>query len=235
MHLFYQPKIKEDVHYLDEEESRHCIKALRLKVGEEMIVLDGLGGRYTTTVTVANHKKCEFGIVQAEQAAPIDYNIHIAIAPTKNMDRIEWFVEKAVEIGIQEISFFFSENSERKHFKTDRVIKKAISAMKQSLKTHLPAINAPIKLNELFKQLPADNTQRFIAYVDQGNPDLLFKSVQPKEKYFVLIGPEGDFSTRELSTAIDNKFKKVSLGESRLRTETAGVAACHILNLINAQ
>jgi 16S rRNA (uracil1498-N3)-methyltransferase len=233
MHLFYQPDIKSGVRYLDEEESRHCVKVLRLKVGEEIMVLDGQGGKYTTAITVANHKKCEFEIIQSQQATPIAYHIHIAIAPTKNMDRIEWFVEKSVELGIQEISFFISDNSERKHFKTGRVIKKAVSAMKQSLKTHLPVINEPIKLKELLNQASLDDTHKFIAYVDQDNPDLLYKSVSAKNNYFVLIGPEGDFSSKELSSAIDNNFTKVSLGESRLRTETAGIAACHILNLVN--
>jgi len=235
MRLFFQPEVLNGDLFLDVEESRHCVKVLRLKEQDQILVLDGRGGKHTVSIVNANQRKCEFEVLQTEQTAPIDHHIHIAIAPTKNMDRIEWFVEKAVEIGIQEISFFFSDNSERKHFKTDRVIKKAVSAMKQSLKTHLPVINEPIKLNELLKQLPADNAQRFIAYVDQDNPDLLFKSVHPKGNYYVLIGPEGDFSTKELSAAIDNKFKKVSLGESRLRTETAGIAACHILNLINAE
>ena len=235
MRLFYQPKIKEGIHFLDEEESRHCVKVLRLKEGEKIIVLDGIGGRYTVNITHANHKKCEFELMKSEQFALPNYYIHIAIAPTKNIDRTEWFVEKAVEIGIQEISFFFSDNSERKHFKTDRVIKKAISAMKQSLKMYLPTINEPVKLSDFIKRENKIGTQRFIAYVDQTNPDLLYKSVQPKQNYIVLIGPEGDFSEEELALAISHQFVKINLGESRLRTETAGIAASHILNLINGK
>ena len=235
MRSFFQPEILNGDLYLDAEESRHCVKVLRLKEQDQIIVLDGSGGYHTVSITNANHKKCEFEILKSEVFAHGEQYIHIAIAPTKNLDRIEWFVEKAVEIGVKEISFFFSDNSERKHFKTDRVIKKAVSAMKQSLKTYLPIINKPIKLSDFITQYQNGETQRFIAYVDQANPDLLFDLAQPKQNVIVLIGPEGDFSEKELNLAIDNQYTKVSLGESRLRTETAGIAACHILNLINGK
>ncbi len=235
MRLFYQPKINEDVHYLDEEESRHCVKVLRLKEGDQIIVLDGIGGKHTATIALAHHKKCTFEIIKSEQSSIPDHHTHIAIAPTKNMDRIEWFVEKATEIGIQEISFIFCDNSERKHFKTDRIVKKAVSAMKQSAKTHLPIINEAIKFIDFVKQSEVNDRQRFIAYVDQKNPNLLYHLVQPKQSYTILIGPEGDFSEKELAIALDHQFRKVSLGKSRLRTETAGIAACHILNLINGE
>jgi 16S rRNA (uracil1498-N3)-methyltransferase len=231
MRLFFQPDILNGAYFLDSEESRHCVKVLRLKEQDQILVLDGNGGKHTVAIKEANYRKCSFEIIASEQALPPDHRIHIAIAPTKNIDRIEWFVEKAVELGVQEISFFFADNSERKHFKTDRVYKKAVSAMKQSLKTFLPIINSPIKLSELIAKV--DNTERYIAYVDQDNPDLLFEQAAPNKAITILIGPEGDFSEKELKLATTNQFKKISLGESRLRTETAGIAACHILNLIN--
>ena len=235
MRLFYQPKIKEGLHFLDEEESRHAIKVLRLKEGDDIRVLDGVGGTHIASITSANHKKCEFKVKRADQASIPKHHIHIAIAPTKNADRIEWFVEKTVEIGVQEISFVFCDNSERKHFKIDRIVKKAISAMKQSLGAYLPIINEPIKLADFYKKTDISNTEVYIAYVDHDNPDLLLKIAQPKNNYLVLIGPEGDFSNQELEVARENKFKKVSLGQSRLRTETAGIVACHILNIVNGK
>lgn len=233
MRLFFQPDILQGHHYLDPEESRHCIKVLRLKENDQIVVLDGSGGKHIVSISDANHKKCTFQIIKSEQSPVPDHHIHIAIAPTKNMDRVEWFVEKATEIGIQDISFVFCDNSERKHFKTDRVIKKAVSAMKQSLKTYLPTINDPITLSEFITNTAT--THRYIAYVDNTNPELLFDLAPPKQNITVLIGPEGDFSQNELTLAISQQFKKVSLGESRLRTETAGIAACHILNLINGK
>lgn len=235
MRLFYQPKISEGVNYLDEEESRHCVKVLRLKEEDKICVLDGIGGKHTATITSADHRKCTFDLVHSEIDPLGRHHIHIVIAPTKNIDRIEWFVEKSVEIGVHEISFVFCDNSERKHFKTDRVIKKAVSAMKQSLKTHLPVVNEPVKLSEFIKCNDSKDTYRFIAYVDNTNPDLLLNFAKPDKNYCILIGPEGDFSEKELIQALDSNFKKISLGESRLRTETAGIAACHILNLINGK
>jgi len=231
MRLFYQPSILEGQLHLDTDESRHCIKVLRLKEQDQIEVLDGKGGRHTVSISDPNHKKCAFSIVLSKIEPKPLHHIHIAIAPTKNIDRVEWFVEKAVEIGVQEISFFFSTNSERKHFKTDRVIKKAVSAMKQSHKTFLPIINEPIKLNALIQK--AESNEKYIAFVDHANPDLLFDIAAPFKETLILIGPEGDFSEKELEIAIANGYKKVSLGPSRLRTETAGIAAVHIMNLIN--
>ena len=232
MQLFYQPLLTDGTTYLDEEESRHCVKVLRRKLGDEIHVIDGNGGWYNAKITNADSKKCEFSVLNKVQHTHPPFYIHIVIAPTKNTDRIEWFVEKSVEIGIQEISFAICKQSERKFFKTDRVAKKAISAMKQSLKPFLPKINPPLALPEVFKQISQD-FDRFIAYVDNQNPDKLMKIAPTSGKYCVLIGPEGDFSIEELNMAIAEGFKKVSLGTSRLRTETAGIAACHILNLIN--
>ena len=160
-----------------------------------------------------------------------NYYIHIGIAPPKSHDRVEWFVEKAVELGVQEISFFLAEHSERKHIKLNRIEKRAISSMKQSLQAFLPKINDIISLTDLIKI--CSNDEKYIGNLNEGNNNHLIQSAKPNKDYCMLIGPEGDFSSSELSESQKFGFKPVSLGNNRLRTETAGLAACHILNLIN--
>lgn len=230
MARFYQPEIAIGSHYLRPEESHHCVKVLRHKVGDVIEVLDGNGSLYTVRITKADPKQCNFEIVDATVSEKPPFHIHIAIAPTKNLDRMEWFVEKAVEIGVQEITFMVCRNSERKILKLNRLERKAVSAMKQSQQFYLPKINPLTPYQQLLPELTAG--QKFIAFVDFDNPSYL-KEVAPREKYCVLIGPEGDFTDDELNFAISQGFTKVSLGPSRLRTETAGLVACHILNLIN--
>jgi 16S rRNA (uracil1498-N3)-methyltransferase len=229
--LFYQPGIQYGSHFLDPEESRHAAKVLRKKGGDIIHITDGKGVLYTCKITDAKPDKCAFVIESSEQEKQKSFGIHIAIAPTKNPDRTEWFVEKAIEIGVDEITFLECDNSERSTIKTERIEKLAVSAMKQSLKTTLPKIHSIRQLDKFISD--SNSSKKFIAYVDQTNPDELLKVAQPKENYLVLIGPEGDFSPAELDLAIKNGFKKVALGPSRLRTETAGIVACHTLNLIN--
>ena len=229
--LFYQPDIQKGVRYLDPEESRHCTKVLRKRAGDVIHVTDGKGILYICTITDASPDKCSFKIESSEQEKPKDFKIHIAIAPTKNPDRTEWFVEKAIEIGVDEITFLACENSERITIKTERIEKLAVSAMKQSLKTRLTKIHSIRQLQEFISEL--NSSEKFIAYVDQTNPDELFNVAEAKNSYTILIGPEGDFSPAELDLALKHGYKKVALGRSRLRTETAGVVACHTLNLIN--
>jgi 16S rRNA (uracil1498-N3)-methyltransferase len=230
--LFYEPNISNDEFYLNDEESRHCIKVLRKKKGDEINVVDGKGTFYQCLLLVDHQKKCLLRIKNTRSEIHKDYYIHIAIAPTKNLDRIEWFVEKAVEIGVDEISFIITKNSERRHLKIDRLEKKAVSAMKQSLKAILPKLNDPILYSSFIKSdLPH---QKYIGYVDIDNPVLLKNAAPANNQYCMLIGPEGDFTETELKEAIVNNFKKVSLGTSRLRTETAGIVACHLLNIINS-
>lgn len=231
MNVFYQPEIPNGIRYLDHEESRHCAKVLRKKTGDSVQITDGKGSLYKATLTESRPDKCSFKIDATEKEASRSYYIHIAIAPTKNPDRTEWFVEKAIEIGVDEISFLLCDNSERAALKTDRLEKLAISAMKQSLRFTLAKINHMVLLKDFVKETQA--ASKFIAYVDQTNPDHLLKQAAAKSNYVILIGPEGDFSKKELELAIENGYKKVSLGANRLRTETAGLAACHILNLIN--
>ena len=232
MNLFYQPRIAEHIFHLEEEESRHCVKVLRKREGEIIRLTDGKGSFYDAVITKADPGACQFNITNTYTPSPLTFSIHVAIAPTKNIDRIEWFVEKSVELGIDRISLIECDHSERTFIKTERLKKVAISAMKQSLKALLPTIESPISFRSFVEQQHAD--QNFIAYVDDQNTTQLKDIAKPNNSYLVLIGPEGDFSNDELMFALQNNFVKVGLGKSRLRTETAGIAACHILNLVNS-
>ena len=232
MNLFYQPAIPDGILYLDGDESRHCVKVLRKKVGDAIAITDGKGFFYDALIIKADPSQCFFDIRQKTPAPKKDYTIHIAISPTKNADRIEWFVEKATELGVDKISLMECRNTERSFVKTERLVKVAVSAMKQSVKAVLPVIQDHLlQFTEVVEQ--ADEQEKCIAFVDSNNPLHLHDAVDKKRSCCVLIGPEGDFSADELTTALEHGFTKVSLGPSRLRTETAGVAACLILNLIN--
>lgn len=231
MNLFYQPHIKEGEHFLDADESRHCSKVLRKKAGDQITVTDGSGVFYEVKLLQIDLKRCSFSIVDTTPEPERNFSIHIAVAPTKNIDRIEWFVEKSTELGIDEISFIQCEHSERVHIKTDRIERVAINAMKQSLKASLPKINPLKKFKDFIPDQSSGNG--FIAYVDTSNTQHLKDLAKPASSYIVLIGPEGDFSKEELQLATNMGYRKVSLGNSRLRTETAAVAACHTLNLLN--
>lgn len=232
MTIFYQPRLTHGITFLEEEESRHCVKVLRLKDNDIIQVVDGVGGLYKARIINAVAKKCEFEVIEKNEAAEKKYHIHIAIAATKNADRIEWFVEKSVEVGIDEITFLSTANSERKKINRVRIIKKAISAMKQSKKAAVPEIHEMVALSHFIPKLSGD-TWKFIAYVDKDIPQHLKEAAESKHQYVVLIGPEGDFTSEEIDLALKNNFIPVSLGKSRLRTETAGLIACHTLNLIN--
>lgn len=232
MNLFYQPLIPQGVFHLDQEESKHCVKVLRRSKDDALKITDGKGFFYNAVITKPDAHQCEFQIKEQIAETAKEFSIHIAISPTKSPERIEWFVEKAVELGVDEISFVQCKTTERPFIKIERLEKVAISAMKQSLKATLPKMNDIIKLDSLIKQ--SSELSKFIAYVDPSNPAHLNKIVIASSNYLVLIGPEGDFSDGELALALQQGFQKVSLGNSRLRTETAGVAACHILNLINS-
>ena len=229
MPIFYQPLIPEGTHSLDAEEARHATRVLRLQSGDTLDLTDGKGNLYKAVITELSKAACHFSVTETIPIPKRKYAIHIAIAPTKNIDRIEWFVEKATEMGIDTISFIQCQNSERRVINLERITKKAVSAMKQSGQAWLPELRPISKVETLFEEV-CDH--KYIAYVDQANPQHL-KEVPPQSNYLLLIGPEGDFTQEELKAAIDNGFQKVSLGASTLRTETAGLAACHILNLIN--
>lgn len=231
MLFFYQPNLSKNNAFLEGEEYQHCVKVLRKKVGDDIGLLDGKGKKYPGTISEITGKKC-FVDVKEEITLPKKpfYN-HIAIAPTKNMDRMEWFVEKTCELGVDEITLLRTQNSERTKLRIDRLEKKAISALKQSKNGWLTKINPLIRLQEFIK-MEFDNYQRFIAVVEN---DLSYFSakINPGQRSLCLVGPEGDFSPDEVAMAMDQSFTKVSLGNSTLRTETAGLIACHFVNVVN--
>lgn len=235
MHVFYQPELPEATE-LPEEEARHCLKVLRHQPGDVIHITDGKGNLYAAALTHQNNKKATFQITEhLQMAKPKGYAIHIAIAPTKNSDRLEWFLEKCIEFGIDHISLLQCRNSERSRTNLERLEKKAVSAMKQSLNLQMPEINDLINFRDFVSQREAEKTedQCFIAYVDFNISQNLKDAAQAGKSVCVLIGPEGDFDPDEIELATRAGFSPISLGKSRLRTETAGIAACHILNLIN--
>jgi 16S rRNA (uracil1498-N3)-methyltransferase len=230
--LFYIPGIISDVQTLSEDESKHCVRVLRLKENDTIHLVDGAGGFYTARIIDANPKKCSVKIIEIKKEyEKRNYRLHLAVAPTKNTERFEWFVEKATEIGVDEISPLKCEHSERAFLKTERVNKVAVSAMKQSVKAYLPKVNELVSFKDFIKQnLPG---QKFIAHCSDLPKKNLKEVYRVNENATILIGPEGDFSQAEIDSALEHGFQPVSLGKSRLRTETAAVVACHTINLLN--
>jgi len=231
MHIFYIANISGSKPHLEEKESGHAVRVLRLKKGNHVNLIDGKGGFYNAVITEANPKKCRLSILHSQQKyGKKNFKIHIAIAPTKNITRFEWFLEKATEIGIDEITPLLTENSERKTIKHDRLQKILISAMKQSQKAYLPKMNELTSFGKFIKY--CKEKEKFIAHCKNETPHL--KNIVKKETdVLILIGPEGDFSPEELQSSLSYGFKEITLGHSRLRTETAGVVACLVVNLIN--
>ena len=238
MYLFYAPEIlgsAEEVgkrYCLDEEESGHCVRVLRYDRGDEILLTNGQGMTYTGVITSLHPKHCEFEVVQATQQEKHHSNyIHIAIAPTKNIERIEWFVEKCTEIGVDEITPLLCRFSERKQLRVDRLQRIILSAAKQSLTPYLPKLNELTDCREFIRG--AKEETRFIAHCYKEDKRELRKEIVPGKSVVVMIGPEGDFSEAEIAEALEQGFVPVSLGESRLRTETAGIMACTICNLFD--
>jgi 16S rRNA (uracil1498-N3)-methyltransferase len=234
MQLFYNKDIiSTDTQFtFDKTESRHIVKVLRKKEGDFLHITNGKNELFTVQVILANDKRCLVKIVNTEvKPKPWNYKLHIAIAPTKNNDRLEWFLEKATEIGIDEITPIICSNSERTVLKTERLEKIVQSAMKQSLKFVLPKLNEPIKFSEFINQ--DFDSELFIAHCEELDKKSLAKTIKPQTNTLILIGPEGDFTPAEIEKAFTNKFIPVTLGESRLRTETAGVVATQTVALIN--
>lgn len=233
MQLFYNPDITPDapVFTFDKEESRHIVKVLRKKEGDIIHITNGKGHLVTSEVTFANEKKCEVTITGKQFFEPMPYRLHLAVAPTKMNDRYEWFLEKAVEIGITEITPLICEHSERIAFKADRFEKILQSAMKQSLQYYMPILNEPVPFATFMKEQRDGLT--FIAHCEETDKKLLKTELQPKQAVTILIGPEGDFSTKEINLALSQNYVPVSLGNTRLRTETAAVVAAHSVAFVN--
>lgn len=231
MHLFYTPDILSNPE-LPEEEARHCTRVLRLGEGAEIDLTDGKGSFYKAVIEQAHPKHCLVSITRAIPCVPSwPFYLHLAVAPTKNIDRMEWLAEKATEIGIDAITYLNCRFSERKELKTERLGKILVSAMKQSLKATLPRLTGMTDFKTFVGQ-PFDG-RKFIAHCAPGEKPLLKHACLPRENALVLIGPEGDFSTDEIRMAEEAGFTAVSLGESRLRTETAALTACQTLHFIN--
>lgn len=232
MQLFYSPDItKTSSQYtFSKEESKHIVKVLRKKEGDTLYITNGKGYLFTGEIMVADMKNCVIDISSQKQKNKHNYHLHIAIAPTKMNDRMEWFLEKAVEIGIDEITPIICDNSERKVIKPERFEKIIQSAMKQSLQTHLPKLNNCIPFKTFINQ--SFSGQTFIAHCEEQNKKELQKEIDNNNnQYTILIGPEGDFSIAEIKTALEKDFTPVTLGNTRLRTETAGIVACHTVAL----
>lgn len=233
MQLFYNPTINEDTttFSFDKEESRHIIKVLRKKDSDILHVTNGLGLLFKTEITLASDNKCTVQILSSEKIATPKYKLHLAVAPTKMNDRYELFLEKATEIGIHEITPIICDRSERKVINMERFEKIILSAMKQCNQMYLPKLNAAITLKEFLK------TERIgtslIAHCEETNKKTLKSVLKIHTDYTILIGPEGDFSNKEIDLALENDFIPVSLGETRLRTETAAIVACHSVVFIN--
>ena len=230
MAIFYQKDIQEGTNTLSEEESKHCSLVLRYKAGDEITLFDGKGGIYDAVLTQITKKACEYEIRGSKMTLPKNFSIHLAIAPTKNADRMEWMIEKIAELGVDEVTLLQTKNSERKKMRLDRLEKKAVSAMKQSGNPFLLKINPITELEYFVKQSNADI--KLIAHVDETHAyfgDLL----QPAKSITILIGPEGDFSIEEVNQSKAHDFKAISLGQHVLRTETAGLVTCAQINMIN--
>ncbi len=238
MNLFYIPnlKIATDTNNwfidLPTDEAKHATKVLRLAVQDEVSVTDGEGVMLRTNVVAINKKQCVLKVnTMLKDYGKRDFRIHIAVAPTKNIKRFEWFLEKATELGIDEITPIITHHSERRDIKLDRENKVIAAAMKQSLKAYHPILNEAVTLKKFFEQNRDEDL--FIAHLVDEKQLLLKNASKAKRSVCILIGPEGDFSDEEVNTAIAKGFKTVSLGNTRLRTETAALAACFTINMIN--
>lgn len=225
--------IQNNVAILNEDESLHCVKVLRHKVGDVIQVIDGNGTRAIGKIEAAHAKQCAVSLTEKEVITqPRNYKLHIAIAPTKNIERIEWFVEKAVEIGIDEISFIKCKNSERTVIKDDRLKKVAESAVKQSQQAFIPKLNSLVDFKEFIKNNTSD--VKLIAHCEKEPKQHIKQYISANKSFTVLIGPEGDFTNDEIALALSSSYFPVALGESRLRTETAGLFACGTFATINS-
>jgi len=232
MNVFYVPQCSGSVEIqLDENESNHCVKVLRLRNDEIITIVDGVGGLFRAKIIDAHHKKCRVEVIESTFTPKPEPFVHIAIAPTKNIDRFEWFVEKAIEIGVGAITPLLCEKSERRIINNERIEKIVVSAMKQSLNLHKTQLHELTKFSDVLKKMK--QSQNFIAHCESTEKLALKQACKAQTDTLIMIGPEGDFSPKEIELAIHSGFQAVSLGETRLRTETAGIVACHSICFIN--
>ena len=238
MQLFFTPDLNPSLEnfILSEEESKHAIRVLRMDTGDRLHLIDGRGGLYEAQIIDPHPKRTVLTILTVEEEFQRPkYYLHIAVGPTKNIDRIEWFLEKATEVGIQEITPVICEHSERKEVKLDRLNKVVVAAMKQSLKAYLPKLNPAVSFKQFLREIPKEGVQKAIAHCVDAEKKYLNQVLEPAQHYIILIGPEGDFSEEEIDLALQMGFHPISLGEARLRTETAALAACLEVSLMNRQ
>jgi len=237
MHIFYCPEacgaVEGSSYMLNQEESHHLSKVLRLNIGDTIQIIDGCGKMYDASISLVSKNNCNVVITKVlEGLYTRPYYNHVAIAPTKNIDRIEFFLEKAVEFGVDEITFLLTEHSERKVIKMDRLEKIVISAVKQSGNLIMPKLNDLTSFDEFVEKAKAD--YKLIAHCEEGKEKIFFcNAIEKNSKVLTLIGPEGDFSTKEIEKALNLDYKAVSLGNTRLRTETAGISVCAFLSAKN--
>jgi 16S rRNA (uracil1498-N3)-methyltransferase len=234
MNIFYCPQVEANEAILSPGESAHCLRVLRLGLGEKVQVIDGHGGYYNAVIVEPDPKRCRLEILETiDHGKARNFRIHIAIAPTKNMDRFEWFIEKSVEIGIDIITPLLCHRSERRTLKTERLHKLIISTMKQAIIPTLPELNELTGFKDFVRADSGESVNRYIAHCEVTRENTLQKVCPAGHDAIILIGPEGDFSPEEIALAQENGFIPVSLGINRLRTETAGIVACHTVGLLN--
>ena len=233
MQLFYNPDITENTteFSFNKEESKHIVKVLRKSVDQTLQITNGNGWLFTAQITVADIKNCVVQIINKKLQVKKNYSLHLAVAPTKMNDRYEWFLEKATEIGIDSITPIICDHSERKIIKPERFEKIIQSATKQSLNCYLPKLNPAIAFKDFIKQ--DFSGKLFIAHCEETDRKSLKNELKPKQDITILIGPEGDFSVKEIEQALQSHFIPVTLGETRLRTETAAIVACHSVTYTN--
>ncbi|GAA4934652.1 16S rRNA (uracil(1498)-N(3))-methyltransferase [Algibacter agarivorans] len=233
MQLFYNSELTENTlqFSFNKEESKHIVKVLRKTLGDTLHITNGKGWLFTAEISIPNINKCIANIVSKTLQPKHNYNLHLAVAPTKMNDRYEWFLEKATEIGVDSITPIICDHSERKFIKHERFERIIQSAMKQSLSCCLPKLNEAINFKDFIKQ--GFTGDLFIAHCEETDRKSLKQALKPKTDVTILIGPEGDFSVKEIEMAVQNNFIPVTLGETRLRTETAAIVACHSVAFVN--
>lgn len=231
--MFYNPEIdlNTETFFFNKEESKHIVKVNRKQSGDILLVTNGLGILFTTEITLASDSKCTVKVISSKVESKPNFNLHLVVAPTKMNERFEWFLEKATEIGISEITPIICEHSERKIINKERFEKIILSAMKQSNQNNLPKLNDSTSFYEFISK--PNNDKKFIAHCEENEKKSLKNTLLKNENATILIGPEGDFSTKEIKLALEYNFIPIALGNTRLRTETAAIVACQSVAFLN--